>query len=230
MKESFSILFDYAVGTWVTAWARYGLWQLVTGCFGEVDPTADHDSFYYDTDSNKFINGEKHEFLVEHINEKNRQAIKEVCEYYNLDEELFSPLDKKGKAHTIGALEYEGTFLCKTLGAKKYMCEFEDGHREITISGVPKSGVCCMTNGFNDFDNGFEFPYQWKNKDGVDVGKINMIYDESQTPFSFIDSEGHEYFCGDIQYSIIAQPTTYTLGLTEEYESLIEMLDSNIYF
>ena len=230
MKKSFSILFDYAVGTWVTAYARKNLMELVTGFYGEVDEDADKDSFYYDTDSNKFVNGERHKELVEYINRQSEIAIENVCEYYGFDKALFSPLDKKGKPHTIGMLEYEGKFKCKTLGAKKYMCQFDDGHYEITIAGVPKSGVVTMKHGFDDFKKGYEFPYEWTDEDGVTHGKINMIYDENQTPFTFTDSEGHEYHCNDITTCVIAQPTTYTLGITDEFECLCNYFENNIYF
>lgn len=234
MKSSYSILFDYAVGCWVTAYARRALWQLVTGYYGEVDADADEDSFYYDTDSNKFVHPEKHTALIDYINAENRKKIEDVCNYYGFDSSLFSPLDKKGKPHTIGELEYENTFNAKSLGAKKYMIQFDDGHFEITIAGVPKSGVVTMKNGFDDFKKGYEFPYEWEYEtpegEKRTAGKINMIYDEHQTPFTFTDSEGHEYTCNDIEYAIIAQPTTYTLGVTDEYEKLVMYSESNIYF
>lgn len=222
MKSSWSILFQYSTGCFVTSYARLGLWQLVTGCFGEVDKDADRDSVYYDTDSNKFLNPEKHTALVDYINRQSEEAIQKVCEYYDIAPELFSPLDKKGIPHPIGRLEYEDTFAFKTLGAKKYMCCDDEGNYSITVSGVPKSGVKYMTNGFDSFEKGFEFPYE--------CGKLNMVYEEEQTPFTFIDNTGNPYTCDDIQFAIIAQPTTYTLGITDEYEALLEMIEHDIFF
>ena len=232
MKKSYSIITHYAVGCWCTAMARAGLFaKLVTGYFGEVDDSIDRDAVYYDTDSLKFKNPEKHKALIDHINAESMEAIKRVCDRYDIPEERFSPLDPKGKAHPLGALEYEETYATfEALGAKKYAYTDQTGELHITIAGVPKSASVCMKNGLKDFKNGFSFPYQWKDDKGKTCGKLNMLYDDEQEPFTFKDVNGVPYTCNDIQYSVIAQPTVYTLGITEEYESLIAYVENGWYY
>lgn len=215
MKKSYSVLFSYSCGCWVTAYARAGLWQLISAI--------DKDSAYFDTDSDKILNFEKHKHIIDRINEENYQAIKDVCEHYEIDIERFSPKDKKGNKHTLGLLEYDGFYSeFKTLGAKKY-CYREDGKLHMTLSGVRKSAVSQLNNDINNFKKGFEFNYS--------INKLNMLYAEGQEPFEFKDKYGKSYICDDIEFSIIAQPTTYTLGITREYEMLLEFMEEGqMYF
>lgn len=233
MKKSYSIITHYAVGCWCTAMAREGLFaKLVTGYFGEVDDSIDRDAVYYDTDSLKFRNPEKHKHLIERINEDSIQAIRAVCDRYGFPEERFFPEDPSGKKHMLGALEYEETYTnFEALGAKKYAYTDDKNKLHITIAGVPKSASVCMKNGLDDFKNGFSFPYQWEDeKTKRTVGKLNMLYDDEQEPFTFKDVNGVSYTCDDIQYAVIAQPTVYTLGITDEYEALISYIENGWYY
>jgi len=215
MKQSFSVLFTYGVGVWCTAYARQGLWNLVS--------QIDRDSIYFDTDSDKILNYEKYKNIIDKINKENYNVIKEISETYEIPLEKFSPTDIKGNKHTIGLLEFEGIYQeFVTLGAKKY-CYRENDKLKMTLSGVRKSAVSQLNNDIRNFKKGFEFDY--------DINKLNMIYDENQQPFNFIDIDGNEYYCDDIKWCIIAQPTTYTLGITSEYENLLEFLENgNTYF
>ena len=215
MKQSFSVVFTYGVGVWCTAYARQGLWKLIS--------QIDKDSVYFDTDSDKILNYEKYQHIIDNINEENYNAIKEISETYDITLEKFSPTDIKGNKHTIGLLEFEGTYQeFVTLGAKKY-CYREKDKLKMTLSGVRKTAVSQLNNDIKNFKKGFEFDY--------DINKLNMIYDENQQPFSFKDIDGNVYHCDDIKWCIIAQPTTYKLGITSEYENLLEFLENgNTYF
>lgn len=214
MKQSYSTLFIYSVGVWITAYARQGLWKLVS--------QIDKDSAYYDTDSDKIKNYKKYLPIIEQINKENLQAIEKVCEYYDIPIERFTPTDIKGKKHTLGLLEFEGEYEeFKTLGAKKYVYR-ENGELHMTLSGVRKSAVTLLNNDINNFKNGFEFDYS--------INKLNMIYRDGknkQEPFTFTDKDGKEYHCSDIEFSVVAQPTTYTLGITKEYEQLLEFIEEH---
>ena len=214
MKQSYSTLFIYSIGVWITAYARQGLWKLVS--------QIDKDSVYYDTDSDKIRNYKKYLPIIEQINKENLQAIEKVCEYYDIPIDRFTPTDIKGKKHTLGLLEFEGEYEeFKTLGAKKYVYR-ENGELHMTLSGVRKSAVSLLNNDINNFRNGFEFDYS--------INKLNMVYRDGknkQEPFSFIDKNGQEYYCDDIEFSVIAQPTTYTLGITKEYEQLLEYIEEH---
>ena len=93
----------------------------------------------------------------------------------------------------------------------------------MTLSGVRKSAVSQLNNDINNFKKGFKFNYS--------INKLNMLYAEGQEPFEFKDKYGKSYICDDIEFSIIAQPTTYTLGITREYEMLLEFMEEGqMYF
>jgi len=210
MKESFSTIFSFATGCWITAISRKGLWDIIKA--------TDKDTVYYDTDSDKIKDYKKYLPVIESINKENYKKIEEVCDFYDIDIELFSPTDTKGKKHTLGMLEFEGEYKeFKTLGAKKYCYRDEKNILHMTLSGVRKSAVCQLNNDINNFKKGFEFDYT--------INKLNMIYLENQEPFTFLDCNNVEYTCNNIQYAIVAQPTTYTLGITKEYENLLQYLE-----
>lgn len=210
MKESFSTIFSFATGCWITAISRKGLWNIIK--------QTDKDTVYYDTDSDKIKDYKKYLPVIENINKENYRKIEEVCDFYGIDIELFSPTDTKGKKHTLGMLEFEGEYKeFKTLGAKKYCYRDEKNVLHMTLSGVRKSAVCQLNNDINNFKKGFEFDYS--------INKLNMIYLENQEPFTFLDCNNVEYTCDNIQFAIIAQPTTYTLGITQEYENLLQYLE-----
>ena len=210
MKESFSTIFSFATGCWITAISRKGLWDIIK--------ETDKDTVYYDTDSDKIKDYKKYLPVIENINKENYRKIEEVCDFYGIDIELFSPTDTKGKKHTLGMLEFEGEYKeFKTLGGKKYCYRDEKNVLHMTLSGVRKSAVSQLNNDINNFKKGFEFDYS--------INKLNMIYLENQEPFTFLDCNNVEYTCNDIQFSIVAQPTTYTLGITQEYENLLQYLE-----
>lgn len=234
MKKSYSILFPYSVGVWTTAGARAALWECVTGNYGKTsgscgDPTMDKDVIYYDTDSCKYLHPEKHEKIFEEVNRKQHERNLAAAAYHNIPIEKFIPKDPDGVEHEIGMFEYEETYeRFKTLGAKKYAYE-EGGKVYITVAGVPKSAAVCIKS-LEDFKKHLKFPYQWEDEKGVKRGKLAMFYDDEQEPFSFIDKDGVPYECTDIDHAIIAQPTVYELGVTLEYEALIELVTSNHYY
>lgn len=210
MKESFSTIFSFASGCWITAISRKGLWDIIKA--------TDKDTVYYDTDSDKIKDYKKYLPVIENINKENYKKIEEVCNFYDIDIDLFSPTDTKGKKHTLGMLEFEGEYKeFKSLGAKKYCYRDEKNELHMTLSGVRKSAVSQLNNDINNFKKGFEFDYS--------INKLNMIYLENQEPFTFLDCNNIEYTCDNIQFAIVAQPTTYTLGITREYENLLQYIE-----
>lgn len=198
--------FQYACGVWVTAYNRQALWSQIV----------ENDSIvcYYDTDSIKSVKPID-------FSKYNEQIIKE-CEQSaienGLDIDDFAPADIKGIKHPLGIFDIEKTsktFI--TLGAKKYCCDYGDG-LHLTVSGVPKSAVSALNNDITNFKHGFVFDYASANK--------NIHFYTEQTPFTFTDTDGNNYTCTDT-YGIVLQPTTYKLGITEEYEKVLEEYGNN---
>lgn len=177
----------YQWGVWITAWARY---ELFKGIIEMGD-----DCIYCDTDSIKFVNLQKHEdFIVNHNKEIfNNLAL--ALLHFDLDVDLLSPKDIKGKSHPLGVWEYEGKYdLFKTLGAKRYMVKKGENY-EVTVSGMFKKRLIKKDeNGNKIYD-----------KNG------NPVYDK--TPLEYIIMKGNfDYFTHEMEI-----PAEYSKRLTHSY-------------
>lgn len=215
-RKSYNTLFDYSTGVWCTAYARQGLWDLISNI--------DRDSVYYDTDSDKILNFDSHVEVIENINRQTFNKIKAVCEYHDIDIKRFSPCDIKGNTHTLGMLEQDGEYNeFITLGAKKYAFrEKKDNSLHITVSGVKKDAVELLDNDIENFRDGFIFGYE--------AGKLGLIYNDNQEAFTFEDCDGNIYTCTDIKYTIIAVPTTYTLSISSDFRNTLDNIEEECYY
>ena len=210
-KKSFSTLFFYPVGVWVTAYARR---NLVMRIFSS--PEFDRDMIYCDTDSLKYTGHYDHIF-----DEYNKSVYNKYCEVVReFPTELkisdFMPKDRKGIAHPIGYYEDDGTYTeFITHGSKKYCYRSaENGKLHITVSGVSKKGVSALNDDINNFKKDFRWGYR-------DSGKLTHDYVENQADFTFTDIDGNKYTSHQ-RHAVILYPATYTLGITGIYELLIE--------
>ena len=220
-KKSFSNLFPYSTGVWVSAYARRDLFLTMTGHVQQpdgswklIDKTMDRDSIYCDTDSIKYVND--HNKLFQAYNRRVVDKYVDVVDNFRgqLNIEMFMPKDKFGIKHPINFFEDDGEYeQFITLGAKKY-CYVEDGELHITVSGVSKTGARAM-KGIEDFKKGFKWGYS-------DSGKLVHFYNDDQEPFTFTDVDGNRYTCKQ-KHVVVLQPTSYTLGLTDWYEYLLNV-------
>lgn len=211
MKHSFSTIFQYSVGTYITALNRKHLWEIII--------SDDKNIVYYDTDSIKVL-PEFDTSAVVRYNEWVREAIKKCADDNELNIEDFSPLDPKGVKHTIGLFEKDGETASefRTMGAKKY-CYRDSKGLHLTVSGVRKSAVEAFKDDINNFKYGFTFDYESANK-------LTHFYVKNHKAISYIDKDGHRYRSSGRLCGTVLQPTTYTLGNTLEYEQVIEYLYS----
>ena len=198
----------YQWGVWVTAWSRKML-ELGIDIVEARDENGQKKAhfIYGDTDSIKYI-GEAD------FKDYNKERIAE-CRKTG----AFA-VDPKGKKHYMGVFESEDEpdtgFAYKafrTMGAKKYAFKKHlDGPTFVTISGVNKAkggAELDKHNGLESFSEGFVF---------VEAGGTESVYsDEPQIKKYQID--GHEI---DITPNISILPSTYTLGITGEYERIIK--------
>lgn len=201
-KYSFSNLFLYSTGVWCTAYNRKALWSNIA--------KNDKSIVYYDTDSIKSLTDIDYTDYNEMIT---NECIASANEN-EIDIEMFRPKTIKGIEKPLGIFDKEQTakrFI--TLGAKKYCAEYEDG-LHLTVSGVRKGAVTALNGNINNFKKGLLFDYETAQK--------NTHYYTEQEPFTFTDCEGHTYTCTD-EYGVVLAPTTYKLGVTEEYENIIEL-------
>lgn len=206
--NSFSNFLSYQVGVYVSAYARYDLQEAIDALtvYDQDGNAISSDLIYCDTDSCKYINWESHEEAFNKINER---KIKEALEHN-------AYCDRDGKRYYLGIFDDEGlSDKFKTFGAKKYIYGSDDEFK-ITISGVPKKpGKELIKEAVKkgrldspfDIKKGFVFH-------GI---KLTSEYNDYTQIYKY-KVDGHE-----VEYAsnVALYPSSYTLGLTYEYERLL---------
>lgn len=200
---------SFAYGVWVTAYARDNLLRRVI----ELDDYI----CYCDTDSCKLVLGYD-KSVFEKYNKSVEEKIKFVANSLKIDVDKYQPKDVKGEKHLLGVFESESEknrdhtydeFI--TQGAKKYAVKIDDKIK-ITVAGVPKNGAKAIKD-LNEFRDDLIFEHSVTNKN-------LLIYVENQQDFNLVDYLGNEYCVKDKTGCCIV-PTTYVLGKSEEYSSLL---------
>lgn len=154
---------------------------------------------YCDTDSIKYIGNYD-------------SAFEELNKQY-LQEDL-SALDPEGNRHYLGIFEPDEQYKrFKTLGAKKYAYEDMEGKLHITISGVSKKAGAEELKKLENFKEGFVFKH---------IDKLMTKYNDFPEP-SRVRIQGHWV---NITSNAALLPDTYTLGLSDDYEKLLQWLQS----
>lgn len=183
----------YQWGVWCTAWARYRLQEGIK--------MAGENFVYCDTDSVKYI-GSIDWTAYNKQREKDSKASGAFA------------TDPKGITHYMGVYEADGEYSeFKTLGAKKYAYNYEaGGETYVTIAGVTKKkgGKELDENGgLKAFSPGFTF---------VKAGGTEAIYNDDPE-IKTVVRDGKQI---DITPNIVIKDSTYTLGITAEYASLLK--------
>lgn len=199
--------FPYQWGVWTTANARMMLEE-------GLRVVGEH-FVYTDTDSIKYLDDGTGAIAagLERLNEKRRKAAQQcgACS-----------TDPNGVTHYMGVFEDEGEYRrFSTLGAKKYAFEDERGRLSVTVAGVSKRPVdtprglmgagaaeLLEHGGLSAFKPGFTF---------TKAGGTESVYNDE--PYGNTRVDGHELYIGE---NILIKDSTYTLGLTAEYERLLE--------
>lgn len=203
--NTYSNFLSYQVGVWVTAYARAFLQKAIDLLQNKENPDIS-DLIYCDTDSIKYLNPESHRADIDKLNE----------EIIALAEKRKAYIDYNNKRYYLGVYENEGVVdFFKTFGAKKYLYGSSD-HFKITIAGVPKVKGHDMI--VRDIERG-------KLKDPFDIEKgyvFHAIKSTSEyrdhTKLHELEIEGHKVYYGS---NIALYPASYTLGLTYDYEMLL---------
>lgn len=198
----------FQFGVWVTAYARRNLWKGILAL--------DYNVVYCDTDSIKYIDCDSNFF--NEYNEKIADRENMRADMLGIPRDTFIPKDKKGISHRLGIYDDEGVYKkFKTLGAKKYCYINKKNKLLMTVSGVRKSAVSQLHN-IDDFKDGTVF-------DVEHAQRLLMTYIDDMTPIVW--NKGHyDEFYSKYQYGICAQPTTYSLGITDDYESILTMVQN----
>lgn len=193
---------SYSAGIYVTAIARYRLWQLIQFC--------DKDLLYCDTDSIFY----KGEYDFSWFDAEISSQLEKACQARGLDIEKTRPRDPSGKMQPLGILSDEPDCLeFRTLGAKKYVERQVDGKLHLTVSGINKGAVDCLDDDINNFENGFIF-----DKDHPSVHKQLSVYVDGMPDIIYPDG-----YRSTLRRGINMRPTGYEIHLTDEYSSIIEL-------
>lgn len=183
--------FLYQWGVWTTAWSRYRLEQGLQ----HVPP---EQFVYCDTDSIKYIGDVDWEML----NADYRTRSEQVGAFAT---------DPTGEVHYMGVYEEEGVadkFI--TLGAKKYAAQYGD-KLKTTIAGVNKrkgGPELQRAGGIEAFKEGFIFR---------EAGGNELVYNDDPE-IKVTEREGRLL---RITRNVVIRPSSYTLGITGEYERLL---------
>ena len=183
----------YQWGVWCTAWARYRLQEGIK--------MAGENFVYCDTDSVKYIGD-----IDWTAYNKQREKDSKVSGAF--------ATDPKGITHYMGVYEDDGNYRqFKTLGAKKYAYKkYKDRRTYVTIAGVTKKEggkELDRNGGLKAFSPGFTF---------YKAGGTEAIYNDDPEIKSIV-RDGKQI---DITPNIVIKDSTYTLGITAEYASLLK--------
>lgn len=170
----------YGWGIFVTAYARRNIWAAI---FSIAD-----DYLYSDTDSVKFRNPEKHRDFFDRYNKWIENRIRKACEKTGADFEKTHPKTIKGTEKPLGVFERDGRYSrFKSLGAKRYMVEYENGEMSMTVSGLNKSVTMPYLKSLGDpfelFDSGLYVPAEY-------TGKLTHTYIDHAVSGKVIDYMG----------------------------------------
>lgn len=204
----------YPWGVWVTAYARRNLFTGILAC-GE-------DYIYSDTDSIKIFNPEKHMDYINAYNEKIMRKVQRAADFFGIESTEFAPKNKKGVPKPIGIWEYEGKYKrFKTLGAKRYLVQRQDGSYVLTVAGVNKKKACkYLEEHFDDPFDGFTHelcvPKEYS-------GRLTLTYkDDSCEGEAFDYLHKKQYF--HEESSIHMEPSDYNLTMSEEYRGFLNYM------
>lgn len=205
----------YPWGVWVTAYARRNLFSGILAC--------GNDYVYSDTDSIKVRNWENHMDYINSYNEAIKEKIALAAKYFRVKEEDFSPLNKKGKAKTIGVWDFEGEYKrFKTVGAKRYIVQYQDGSYSLTVAGVNKKlGMKYLektyADPFDGLNEGLVIPGEYS-------GRLLLDYcGDRPCEGEIIDYLGRIGTFSELSY-IHMEPTTYELTYSADYKAFIDYL------
>lgn len=216
----------YAWGLFVTAYARYNLFEGIRE-FGD-------DYIYADTDSIKAQNAEKHMTFINDYNERVRAKLEKTAAFYNIPFELFEPVTIKGKKKLLGVWEHETVDhkyeKFKTLGAKRYMIkgdkvlldERTGKHYDlsITVAGVNKFHVVPWLIDKYGIDGAFDAFFAEDDK-GLDVppehtGKLTHTYIDEPRDGVITDYTGQSYEFHELS-CVHLEPAEYSMSKSKEF-------------
>lgn len=189
---------SYAWGCWTTSWARLRLWEGIMGDGRPGHAGVGRDYVYGDTDSIKYV-GDHDLTWYNRLRIRDSKANGAYA------------TDPQGVTHYMGVFEDEGCYdQFVTWGAKKYAWMKAD-RLAITVAGVgKKKGAAELEagGGLPAFKPGFSW---------VLAGGTESVYNDLTREVITVGEHSVE-----LGPNIYIRPSSYTLGVTNEYSALME--------
>lgn len=203
----------YPWGVWITAYARRNLFRAISEYEG--------DYIYSDTDSIKALHAEKHTDFIESYNREVREKLEKAMKYHCIDFSKCEPESTKDGKKLIGAWENDGSYKhFKTVGAKRYLLQKQNGKIQLTVSGLNKKlAVPYMLEKYGEsgifeaFDDELYIPEEH-------TGKLTHTYIDYEQSGELTDYLGNVGFYHELS-SVHLAPQDYSMGL-KEYIKFLE--------
>jgi len=200
---------SFQLGIWVTAWARHRLWDFIR--------QFDEKIIYCDTDSIKGLFTDEDLKWIDDYNASLATLEDNVAALLGIDKDLYTPKTSKGKMKRLGIMEREDDAVhFKTLGAKRYVYETEDGEMHTTIAGLPKKAGVTKIKCCEDFTTNTV----WNTEESL---KNTAVYNDNQPNAILTDMYGNKYEASD-KFGIAIVPTTFDLSISEEFAKFLATL------
>lgn len=211
----------YPWGVWITAYARRNLWSAII--------SIGNDYIYSDTDSVKFTDPDnKHGDYIERYNKSIVSKLHTMADYYGIDKELLSPKTIEGESKTLGVWDSEGVYKrFKTLGAKRYLVQKQNGKYEITVAGLPKSrGMEYIKSQCGeDSDKIFDYFNDQLTVPAEHSGKLGHWYIDEKISAYVTDYKGETVeICAES--GVFLGKLEYTLSMSKQFVKFMETLAS----
>lgn len=206
----------YQWGVWCTSFARRNLF---TGIYN-----AKMNYIYSDTDSMKVKLTEEVEKYIDNYNKNVVIKLQNAMKHHNLSFDLCKPKTIHGEEKLIGVWDKEyHAKRFKTLGAKRYMVEYDNGDISLTVSGVNKKFAIPYLKTlhkdlFELFDEDLYIPSEYV-VDGVKYsGTGKNIHTYIDTPQSgvLVDYLGNPGEYNELS-SVHIEKSDYTLSISDIY-------------
>ena len=196
----------YQWGVWCTAYARNNLYTAIHECKA--------DYIYSDTDSVKILNADRHKHYFERYNKWIISKLEKCLNHYSIPLEYIRPKTIKGVEKPLGVWDFDGHYnKFKTLGAKRYINEKDNGELAITVCGLSKKAgknyIASQQDPFTFFNCGM-----YVSRDNT--GKMTHTYIDTEIEGVLTDYLGNDAHYKEYSY-IHLEKTDYILSLTSMY-------------
>ena len=186
------------------------------------------DHIYADTDSEKIINGYRHEEYFARQNDEIIRKIRLSALSNRIPEELFHPKNIKGVEKWIGVFENDANYdVFKTLGAKRYAYRIGN-HFSLTVSGVNKKKAAPFLvekygdQVFDAFNDELFIPANH-------TGKLTHTYIDDEMVGEAVDYQGRPFRYYE-RSGVHLENASYSFSIAEEYARFLLKISERSYY